>query len=183
MKFSYRRGWAAIALAALLLLSVSCGDDDDSSGGDGNGNGDGGGGGDTVTLTADGGDVALEIAFEGGEPTDGDVRRGGELVDAPSGTAWWGFEIIVRNTGDIDAESPDVGLACGDETPADIEYLDSPGFIEGDPPYSPASIGAGAQVTGVVPLAVPDDATGCRVVLRMDEAYSDASDPVEFSIE
>lgn len=176
---AHRTGFGMFLATALLALVTACGGNGDDGGGGGS---DGSG---AQRLTS--GDFAFEVTFLGAEPADGDVMRAGEAQQPPSGTEWWAFELRIKNVSDSSMQSantPDVGVACGDEAAEDAQTMDNPGFIMGSPPYSTAMLDNGGSNTGVVPLAVPDGATNCRFIVRMDPIHDpDEPEILEFPFE
>lgn len=148
----------------------------------GGGDGGSGGGNDTKKLTS--GDFAFEVEFLGAQRSAGEVMRAGQAQPAPSGTEWWAFELRIKNVSDRSMQSantPDVGVACGDQPATAAETVDAPGFIMGSAPYAAGMIGNGASNTGIVPLAVPSNATNCRLVVRMDPLHDpDSPEIAEF---
>ena len=167
---AFRKAFGAVLTSALVALVGACG------------GGESEGGSSTTRLTS--GDFAFEVEFLGAEPTNGEVRRAGEVQSAPAGTSWWAFELRVKNVSDSSmrsANAPDVGIACGDEAAAEAETVNDPGFIMGSAPFASGMLDNGAANTAVVPLAVPDDATDCRFVVRMDPLHDpDAPEVAEF---
>jgi hypothetical protein len=120
------------------------------------------------------------VTFLGAKKTNGEVRRAGPVEQPPPDSSWWGFELRVKNTSKTQRQSmPDVGLVCGNDSPTSAEFLSNPGFIMGEPAYATAMLDAGGTNTGVVPLALPDNATNCRFLVRMDQAHGGGT-PLEF---
>jgi hypothetical protein len=166
-----------LCLALLgLLLATACG------------GGEGDAASRSTSLTSS--EASFQVEFRGAEPTDKEVRLPPtlEVSAAPPGTSWWGFELYVKNVGDAPAATPDVGVACDDAPTSAAEFFNDPGFVVGEPPYvrgtgAGGQLDAGASSTGVVPLAVPNNASECRFLLRMDESSSAATAPLEFSFD
>lgn len=163
----------ALAAIPLALLAGACGGGDDDD--------DGGSGARSGVLKS--GDIEFEVEFKGAEKVTGEVRRAGEVAQAPQGSEWWGFEVTVKNPSkNYGANTPDMGVACNGESADATQVVENPGFIMGKPPYATGMLDAGASNTGVIPLAVPSDAKDCRLVVKMDSIHGTTT-PLEFAFD